>query len=135
MMTATTRCARCALRWAASRREVPPVLPVSGRRVQPPQAGVLLGVRHGRGQGLQLEPLFRKGVEEGALKEDDLVYYQCFSLPGEPGCMAFNCPHLPALRSNTSAFARSEALSDGRRRVRRLVTFLTRHMPGFEARS
>lgn len=84
------------------------------------------------GKGFKLEPLFRKGVEEGVLHEDDLVYYQCFSLPGEPGCMAFNCPHLPALRSNTSAFARSEALSDGRRRVRRLVTFLTRHMPGFE---
>lgn len=84
------------------------------------------------GKGFKLEPLFRRGVDEGVLEESDLVYYQCFSLPGEPGVMAFNCPHLPGLRSNTSAVARSEALADGRRRVRRLVTFLTRFMPGFE---
>lgn len=84
------------------------------------------------GKGFKLEPLFREAVAEGVLREDDLVYYQCFSLPTEPGCMAFNCPHLPALKSNASAMARSEALADGRRRIRRFVTFLTRYMPGFE---
>ena len=84
------------------------------------------------GKGFKLEPLFRQGVADGVLEESDLVYYQCFSLPGEPGAMAFNCPHLPQLRSNASAMARSEALLDGRRRVRRLVTFLRRYMPGFE---
>lgn len=84
------------------------------------------------GRGFKLEPLFRKALADGVLREDDLVYYQCFSLPSEPGCMAFNCPHLPALKSNASAMARSGALADGRRRVRRFVTFLTRYMPGFE---
>ena len=84
------------------------------------------------GKGFKLEPLFQKAVAEGVLQQDDLIYYQCFSLPTEPGCMAFNCPHLPGLKSNASAMARSEALAEGRRRVRRLVTFLTRYMPGFE---
>lgn len=84
------------------------------------------------GKGFKLEPLFRQGVADGVLEESDLVYYQCFSLPGEPGVMAFNCPHLPELKNNVSAMARSEALADGRRRIRRLVTFLTRYMPGFE---
>lgn len=84
------------------------------------------------GKGFKLEPLFRKAVADGVLHEDDLVYYQCFSLPGEPGCMAFNCPHLLGLKSNASAMARSAALAEGRQRTRRLVSFLTGYMPGFE---
>lgn len=84
------------------------------------------------GRGFVLEPLFRRGVADGMLEESDLVYYQCFSLPGEPGVMAFNCPHLPELHRNTSAFARSEALTEGRRRIRRLTAFLVHYMPGFE---
>lgn len=84
------------------------------------------------GRGFALEPLFRRGVEDGVLEESDLVYYQCFSAPGEPGVLAFNAPHLPALRDNTSALARSEALAEGRRKITRLVTFLTKYMPGFE---
>lgn len=84
------------------------------------------------GRGFKLEPLFQKGVEAGILEPSDLVYYQCFSLPGEPGCMAFNCPHLPDLKKNSSALARSQALREGRQRIRRLVKFLTAYMPGFE---
>lgn len=84
------------------------------------------------GKGFKLEPLFREGVRRGLLKEDDLVYYQCFSIPGEPGCMTFNCPHLPTLKRNTDALARSKALTEGRHRVRRLVAFLVAMMPGFE---
>lgn len=68
------------------------------------------------GQGFKLEPLFRRGVADGVLEESDLVYYQCFSVPGEPGVMAFNCPHLPGLKSNASAMARTCACR--RRRAR-----------------
>ena len=84
------------------------------------------------GKGFALEPLFRRGVDVGVLEESDLVYYQCFSLPGEPGVMSFNCPHLPQLKDNTLALARSEALAEGRRRIGRLVRFLVRYVPGFE---
>ena len=84
------------------------------------------------GKGFKLEPIFRRGIEEGLLKEEDLVYYQCFSLPGEPGWMAFNGPHLSHMKKNTDAFARSEAISEGREKVDRLVRFLQKDMPGFQ---
>ncbi len=85
-----------------------------------------------RNKGFKLEPIFRKGIEKGYLKEEDLVYYQCFSLPGEPGCMSFNCPHLSFMKKNTDALARSQAIAEGHKMIRRLVTFLQNMMPGFE---
>lgn len=84
------------------------------------------------GRGFKLDPLFRQGLAEGVLTEDELVYFQCFSLPGRPGSMAFNCPHLPSISRNTSAWARSEGHVLGRRSIRRLVRFLVGYMPGFE---
>ncbi|MBR6790419.1 MAG: FAD-dependent oxidoreductase [Oscillospiraceae bacterium] len=84
------------------------------------------------GRNFKLEPLFQKAVEDGVLQPDDLRYYQNFTLPGRPGCMAFNCPHLVGMPVNTSAEARSKALIDGRKRIRRLTAFLQKYMPGFE---
>ena len=84
------------------------------------------------GRNFKLEPLFLKAVEDGVLQKDDLRYYQNFTLPGKPGMMAFNCPHLVGMPVNTSAAARSKALCEGRKRIRRLVTFLQNYMPGFE---
>ena len=85
-----------------------------------------------KNKGFKLEPLFRKGIEEGYLKPEDLVYYQCFSLPGETGCMTFNCPHLSSMVRNTSAMARSKAISEGREMIMRLTSFLKAMVPGFE---
>lgn len=84
------------------------------------------------GRNFKLEPIFRKGIEDGYLEEEDLRYYQAFSIPGEPGCMAFNCPHIASMKKNTSAAARSQAMVEGRQRIRRLVNFLHSEMPGFE---
>lgn len=84
------------------------------------------------GKSFKLESLFRKGVEDGVLKERDLVYYQCFSIPGQPGCMAFNCPHLAELKDNTDPKMRSIEVSEAHRMIDRLVSFLRRYMPGFE---
>ena len=64
------------------------------------------------GRGFALEPLFRQGVAEGLLSEGDLRYYQAFSVPSKPGVMAFNCPHIPSLVSNTTARGRSAAIVD-----------------------
>ena len=79
-----------------------------------------------------LEPLFQKGVEAGILLPMDLRYYQCFTVPGKPGCMSFNCPHIVGVTRNTSARVRSQALQQGRQMIRRLVRFLREYMPGFE---
>lgn len=84
------------------------------------------------GKDFKLEPLFQQAVSDGVLKPEDLVYYQCYSLPGRPGCLAFNCPHLSRLKKNADPRARTQAITDGHRMIRRLVAFLTGYMPGFE---
>lgn len=85
-----------------------------------------------KGKEFKLEPIFQKGVEAGILKEEDLRYYQCFSLPIKNGCMTFNCPHIASLKNNTTTLARSKAIIEGRQMITRLVTFLNEFMPGFE---
>ncbi|SEW26439.1 FAD-dependent oxidoreductase [[Clostridium] fimetarium] len=85
-----------------------------------------------KGKKFKLEPIFQKGVEEGILKNEDLRYYQCFSLPLKEGCMTFNCPHISTLTNNTSVINRSKAIIEGRQMIHRLVGFLKTYMPGFE---
>ena len=85
-----------------------------------------------RNKNFKLEPVFRKGVELGYLKEEDLVYYQCFSIPDQPGCMTFNCPHISSMKKNTDVWARSRAVTEGHQMIFRLVSFLKACMPGFE---
>lgn len=84
------------------------------------------------GRGFKLEPTFRRGVEAGILREEDLRYYQTFSLPGKPGCIALNCPHVASMKSNTTAVARTAALREAHGTIRRLARFLHEMMPGFE---
>lgn len=83
------------------------------------------------GRGFALEPIFRQGVAEGLLSEGDLRYYQAFSVPGKPGVMAFNCPHIPSLVSNTTARGRSAAIVEAHAAIDRLARFLRAMMPGF----
>ena len=84
------------------------------------------------GRNFVLEPLFQKAVEDGVLRQEDLRYYQNFSLPEKPDCMTFNCPHLAKLKNNTDALERSRAILEGHAMIRRLVFFLKKYMPGFE---
>ncbi len=84
------------------------------------------------GKNFALEPLFQKGVEDGVLQPMDLRYYQCFTLPGKPNCMTFNCPHIVGVTNNTSPQARSQAVQQGRQMIHRFVNFLKGYMPGFE---
>ena len=83
------------------------------------------------GRGFALEPVFRQGMAEGLLSEGDLRYYQAFSVPGKPGVMAFNCPHIPSLVSNTTARGRSAAIVEAHAAIDRLARFLRAKMPGF----
>ena len=85
-----------------------------------------------KNRNFKLEPKFREGIEKGLLKEEDLTYYQCFSVPNTKGVMTFNCPHLSNLKKNTSSFDRSKAISEARQMIQRLVKFLKECMPGFE---
>lgn len=98
----------------------------------PLKAGYFFESAMVKGKDFKLEPIFQKGVEAGILKEEDLRYYQCFSLPSKEGCMTFNCPHIASLKKNTNALARSLAITEGRQMIHRLVRFLKEYMPGFE---
>lgn len=84
------------------------------------------------GKGFALQPLFDQAVQDGVLIEDDLRYFQSYTVPGKPGVMSFNCPHLVHLSDNEHALDRSRAIAEGRASIRRLLVFLKKYMPGFE---
>ncbi|WP_197479862.1 FAD-dependent oxidoreductase [Paenibacillus swuensis] len=84
------------------------------------------------GKGHVLEPLFRQGLADGVLTEDELRYFQAFTQPGKPSVMSFNCPHVPGIAQTTDPIMRSQAVTKGRSMIRRLVRFLPRYIPGFE---
>lgn len=85
-----------------------------------------------KGKGFKLEPIFQKGVEKGILKKEDLIYFQCFSIPDAKGCMTFNCPHLDNMKKNTNSISRTKAILLGKEKINRLVSFLKEMMPGFK---
>ena len=45
-----------------------------------------------------LKPLFKKGIEQGVITEEDSNYFQLFSVAGAPDSVAFNCPRLLVIR-------------------------------------
>ena len=102
-----------------------------GDEFSPLKSGVFFESAMVAGRGFALEPIFRQGVAEGLLSEGDLRYYQAFSVPGKPGVMAFNCPHIPSLVSNTTARGRSAAIVEAHAAIDRLARFLRAKMPGF----
>ena len=83
-------------------------------------------------RGFALQPVFDQAVHDGVLIRDDLRYFQNYTVPGKPGVLSFNCPHLVHLMDNEHALDRSVAISEGRAAIRRLVRFLKGYMPGFE---
>lgn len=84
------------------------------------------------GRGFALQPLFDQAVKDGVLIPDDLRYFQNYTVPGKPGVLSFNCPHLVHLMDNEHALDRSGAIIEGRRSIARLMKFLKEYMPGFE---
>lgn len=85
------------------------------------------------GKKSSLEPLFRRGVEEGLLLERDGDYFQGFSVPGQPGVISFNCPRLAAeLNDGADAWTLSRAQIDGKEAIDRLVRFLRATFEGCE---
>lgn len=85
-----------------------------------------------KNKGFILQPLFEKGVEAGVLKEEDLRYFQAFTIPNKNNCMSFNCPHITGIDKNTNAIGRSQAVIKGREMINRLIKFLKIYVPGFE---
>ncbi|MDD3396308.1 MAG: FAD-dependent oxidoreductase [Acidaminococcaceae bacterium] len=81
----------------------------------------------------KLEEFFLRGVAAGELQEEDAEYFQAFTIVGKPGCMSMNCPELPVRFRATEALSYSEGVRYGRAMIRRLSSYLIKHLPGFEA--
>jgi len=79
-----------------------------------------------------LEKVFRKGVDNNYLKEEDGNYFQAFSVPGMEGVMSFNCPEIPGVSDALSIKDLSNARIKGKEMVNRLHKFLVDFCPGFE---
>lgn len=82
------------------------------------------------GRGFKLEPVFRRAVEAGDLLESDGDYFQCFTLPGRPGQLAFNCPRIATQVDGTNPWDLTHAQIEGRQAIRRLMSFLRKYLPG-----
>ena len=80
----------------------------------------------------KLRPFFEKALEEGILKQSDCKYFQIFSIPGQDGSIAFNCPRIDLIINPLNANDISKALIEGRKSIRRIAKFCQKFLPGFE---
>ena len=78
-------------------------------------------------------PIFEGGLARGELKEEDMIYFQAFTVLGKDGTMSMNLPQLPSEYSATDAISYSQAVSHGRAMMRRMANFLIKNMPGFKS--
>lgn len=92
----------------------------------------LIETAYTRDQSSVLADLFNEAQAEGILKAKDLNYFQIFSIPGQPGKIAFNCPEISFKVDPLDARARTEAYIEGRKMIKRLLDFSRKYIPGFE---
>lgn len=74
----------------------------------------------------------RAAVAEGVLEDDDLGYFQFFSVNGRPHELAFNTPRISGL-DPMDPFQMSRAYQVGREKIFRITRFLKARVPGFES--
>ena len=81
-----------------------------------------------------LAPVFKAGIEEGIITEEDSNYFQVFTIPGMPSSLAFNCPRLisDADVNPEDVVTTSDLLISARASIYRLSAFFQKYFPGFE---
>lgn len=75
--------------------------------------------------------LVRQAIERGTLAEDDLGYFQFFTVNGRHGELAFNAPRISGL-DPLDPFQMSRAYQVGRAKIFRIARFMVESFPGFE---
>lgn len=85
-----------------------------------------------KGGNWPLNRIFEEKVEQGILTEQDLNYFQVFSVPGKPNDLAFNCPELGGTKNVIDARYLSQKQIEGKRAILRLAKFLREYIPGFK---
>ena len=73
----------------------------------------------------------RSAIIQGSLNEDDLGYFQFFSVNGRPNELAFNTPRIVDL-DPMDPFQMSRAYQLGRAKIYRISQFMKDRVPGFE---
>ena len=81
-----------------------------------------------------LEPIFKAGIEEGLITEEDCNYFQVFTIPGMPSSIAFNCPRMISSSEidPENNIKTSELLISARQSIYRLSAFLRKYFKGFD---
>lgn len=86
---------------------------------------------YGEAKDGTLAPRVREAIAAGVLEEDDLGYFQFFSVNGRPQELAFNAPRIAGL-DPLDPFQMSRAYAIGRAKIFRILGFARRFLPGFE---
>lgn len=76
-------------------------------------------------------PAVCDGVRKGILQEEDLGYFQLFSVNGRPGELAFNCPRVAGF-DPLDPFELSRAYQVGREKIYRIAAFMRDTFDGFQ---
>ena len=79
-----------------------------------------------------LRPVFEAAHNAGDLTEDDLLYWQAFSIPGRYGSLAFNCPEIFEDTNGTNARHLTSAQVKGKQAILRQLAFYRKYFRGFE---
>jgi len=77
-------------------------------------------------------PMVHQAIADGVLEEDDLGYFQIFTMNGRPRELGFNCPRISGL-DPLDAFDLSRAYQVGREKIYRISAFMQRYLTGCEA--
>ena len=81
-----------------------------------------------------LRPVFKAGIEEGLITEEDSNYFQVFTIPQMHSSLAFNCPRLISDTdiNPEDTIQTSKLLMSARASIQRLSVFLRKYFKGFE---
>jgi hypothetical protein len=90
-----------------------------------------LELGYGEAKESPMAPLIEDALRRGILHEDDLGYFQLFSVNGRPGELAFNAPRISGL-DPLDPFEMSRAYQIGREKIFRIAAFMRSGFDGFE---
>lgn len=79
----------------------------------------------------RLREVVLSAITDGLLRDDDLGYFQFFTILGRANELAFNCPRLTGYDPE-DPLSVSKALEQGREKVFRIAEFCKARIPGFE---
>jgi len=86
---------------------------------------------YGEAKNGPLGPWIRDAIDKGILEEDDIGYFQFFTMNGKKNELAFNMPRIAGL-DPLDPFAISTAYQVGREKVFRIAAFMKTYFEGCE---